>query len=411
MAITLNGSTGISSPGGDTSTSLSTGLLTVTGSTVPVDGMYLPTTNTLAWATASTERLRLDASGNLGLGVTPSAWLIYKAFDIGPYSSLSAAGAEVEVNSNAAYLAGTGWTYKQTAFASQYRQTVGQHRWYTAASGTAGNAISFTQAMTLDAGGNLGVGTSSPSALRVTLEGNGNQLRIRNSTTRYRSDYAVNAVGTAEINVFDDSGGVYMPLNLAANYLSFQTGSGSVTERARIDSSGRFLVGTTSAIATNFVGNFVGTEGVASTATASGGAGFLSRLGAGNGSGYHYFGQDSSANSKFYVVASGAIYSTSTSITAISDISLKENIRPLETGLAEVLALQPRKFDWKNGDGFGIAGFIAQEVEPILPDLVSDYKYNDEETKKGLKMGDMIPTLVKAIQELTARLEALEGAK
>jgi hypothetical protein len=123
--------------------------------------MYLPTTNTLAWATNSLERLRLDALGNLGLGVTPSAWSFYRAFDIGPYSSLSALGAEVEVNSNAAYLAGTGWTYKQTGLASQYRQTIGQHRWYTATSGTAGNAISFTQAMTLDASGNLLVGNTS----------------------------------------------------------------------------------------------------------------------------------------------------------------------------------------------------------------------------------------------------------
>ena len=72
------------------------------------------------------------------------------------------------------------------------------------------------------------------------------------------------------------------------------------------------------------------------------------------------------------------------------------------------MKLQPRRFDWKNGDGKNIAGFVAQEVEEILPDLVSDYKYNDEETKKAIKMGDMIPTLVKAIQELTAKVDKLE---
>ncbi len=70
MPVTINGSTGISSPGGDTSTSLSTGLLTVTGSTVAANGMYLPATNTLSWATNSTRNMTLDASGNLGIGST-----------------------------------------------------------------------------------------------------------------------------------------------------------------------------------------------------------------------------------------------------------------------------------------------------------------------------------------------------
>ena len=64
-----------------------------------------------------------------------------------------------------------------------------------------------------------------------------------------------------------------------------------------------------------------------------------------------------------------------------------------------------------------IQGFIAQEVESIFPDLVYDYQYNESEIKKSIKMGDMIPTLVKAIQEqqtiiddLKARITELENA-
>jgi len=86
------------------------------------------------------------------------------------------------------------------------------------------------------------------------------------------------------------------------------------------------------------------------------------------------------------------------------------------------LALKPRRFDWKNGDAQNVAGFIAQEVQEVLPELVTDYVYNQDEegnnvTKKSLKMGDILPTLVKAIQEqqaiietLTARITALEQA-
>ncbi len=119
---------------------------------------------------------------------------------------------------------------------------------------------------------------------------------------------------------------------------------------------------------------------------------------------------------QFYVGYSGTVYARNTSISALSDQREKENIRPLETGLTEIMALQPRRFDWKNGSGADIAGFIAQEVEGVLPDLVDEYKINEEETRKALKMGDIIPTLVKAVQEqqaiiseLQAKVAALEG--
>ena len=117
---------------------------------------------------------------------------------------------------------------------------------------------------------------------------------------------------------------------------------------------------------------------------------------------------------RFYVDWGGTIHATSTSITAISDQSLKTNIRTLETGLAEVMALKPRRFDWINGDASNVAGFIAQEVEAVLPELVTDAKYSvDEEGndvyKKNLKMGDILPTLVKAIQEQQAIINQLKA--
>jgi hypothetical protein len=197
--------------------------------------------------TTYAERARIDSSGNLGLGVTPSAWQSsMKALQIGSTtfvrdgSSVSIFGNNYYTNSSVQNI------YSTTNFATAYAQNGGQHQWYTAPSGTAGNPITFTQAMTLDASGNLAVGTTSPSSLRLTLEANGNQLRLRNTTTRYRSDLTVINTGTAEWNCFDDTGGVYMPMNLAASVITFSTGSGSVTERARIDSSGNLGIGTSS---------------------------------------------------------------------------------------------------------------------------------------------------------------------
>jgi len=115
----------------------------------------------------ATQALTLDSSGNLGLGVTPSAWSGITAFEqtAGAFSSFST--SQLFVSQNAYYA--SGWKYKNTSTASDYYQSAGSHIWRTAASGTAGNAISFTQAMTLDASGNLGVGTTTTTAARLTL--------------------------------------------------------------------------------------------------------------------------------------------------------------------------------------------------------------------------------------------------
>ena len=111
----------------------------------------------------------IDASGNLGLGVTPSAWGSGRpALEIGGSTTgtlaFNGAGKDGLIVLNAVRDA-TSWKYVNTGYASIAEQYNGTHAWYTAASGTAGNAITFTQAMTLTSNGNLLVGaTSVPSA-------------------------------------------------------------------------------------------------------------------------------------------------------------------------------------------------------------------------------------------------------
>lgn len=123
------------------------------------------TNNYVVIATASTERLRVDAAGNLGLGVVPSAWFsTWRGLQIGASGAL-ASRSDVfgTILFNNALINATGDSaYIGTGAASQYGLIGNEHRWYTAPSGTAGSSISFTQAMTLDASGRLGIGTSSP---------------------------------------------------------------------------------------------------------------------------------------------------------------------------------------------------------------------------------------------------------
>ena len=115
----------------------------------------------------TTTAATIDTSGNLGLGVTPSAWgSAFKGVleqSVGSYVATVGSGSDFYIGTNS-YYDGTSWTYKVNGAATQTRQTGGAHYWYNAASGTAGIGFTFTQAMTLDASGNLLVGTTSQIA-------------------------------------------------------------------------------------------------------------------------------------------------------------------------------------------------------------------------------------------------------
>jgi hypothetical protein len=120
----------------------------------------------LTWS----ERMRLDASGNLGLGVTPSAWSSGKVLEIGNTgnSIWGNSTANFYLTENAYY--NSGWKYASSNGAATYQMLTNSHIWSIAPSGTAGNAITFTQAMTIDASGHLLVGHTN-EALWDTNDG------------------------------------------------------------------------------------------------------------------------------------------------------------------------------------------------------------------------------------------------
>jgi len=203
--------------------------------------------------------LEIDSSGNLGLGITPSAWVIGGAASALQVknASLYGDGASAITSSNCFFNAS--WKYIATAAASQYEQSTGAHKWYNAPSGTAGNAITFTQAMTLDASGNLGIGTTSPvsplTAARGNVTGAGqwasSAIAVYNPTNigSYSQIAFGYTVGTTNAAAYMG----FVSTNQGTNGfgdLVFGTRSVNTdtqpTERARIDSSGNLLVGTTS---------------------------------------------------------------------------------------------------------------------------------------------------------------------
>jgi hypothetical protein len=91
-----------------------------------------------------------------------------------------------------------------------------------------------------------------------------------------------------------------------------------------------------------------------------------------------------------------------------SDARLKENIRDLTGGLDRIRRLKPRTFDWIAGVK-NVAGFIAQEVEGIVPDAVSDNVGENGDVTKTFAPTQLIVHLVSALQELADRCAALEA--
>jgi hypothetical protein len=198
----------------------------------------------LIFGTSATERMRLDSSGNLGLGIIPSAWANSRAYQVGAYAAYAQripGTADLTVSWNATITSGsssgTGYVYRNTGdLASAYEQN-GTHRWYTAPSGTAGNAISFTQAMTLDANGNFMVGGTTAIG-RATVVGGSQQLAFHDGNGGSSNFGLLNYGGTSgELTLnANSSGGNTLIRFLASN-------GGSNAERMRIGSTGTISLG------------------------------------------------------------------------------------------------------------------------------------------------------------------------
>ena len=222
----------------------------------------------------TTELLTIANSGNLGLGVTPSAWdgTLIRAIQItdngGSISSFSTGNTSSKFTfvSNNAFYDNAGWKYATNGSVAQYRLANDNHQWFNAPSGTAGAAISFTQAMTLTAAGRLLINTPTEASYMLDVNGTG---RFKNTTeiNVFSNDYGNNLLlsngfpnngiatsisfghntQSAEPDIMARISG-FVDDRTSGNRkgsLSFITAStGTLTEQMRITSGGNVLIGT-----------------------------------------------------------------------------------------------------------------------------------------------------------------------
>jgi hypothetical protein len=390
--------------------SASTPALTTAGDTNT--GMFFPAADTIAFAEGGAEAMRLDASGNMGLGVTPSAWWSdSKAMQVGAgtvvqgrtgSASFAEIGANVYLDSSATA------KYIATSTASRYQQAGGVHYWYTAPSGTAGNAITFTQAMTLDASGRLGIGTTSPSQLLDVRGTSSPTIKVRNdtATTDTYAQFLFEGVNTFSGTSTSFIRSITSNAGNSSTALTFGTnadGGGAAAERCRITSSGNLGIGTTSPAAKLSVVS----SGVDTVLISTTGVNWSCSTNHTN-SGTQYFEEFTYNSTRIGSIQGN---NTATSYNTSSDYRLKNTISPMTGALAKVALLKPCTYKW-NADGSHGEGFIAHELAEVVPQCVTGAKdaVDAEGNPKyqGIDTSFLVATLTAAIQEQQAIIESLK---
>jgi hypothetical protein len=254
-------------------------------------------------------------------------------------------------------------------------------------------ALTTGSALVFD-GTNLAVGAASPAAKFEVSTGAGTKMRLTSTADNNADiDFYTNSVYRGIIEFNSVGGLIYTIPSLP---LTFGTNN---TERARIDSSGNLLVGTTSQVLTSKIStNFTGNN--------SNGATF-NDTGNGNGAGFIIFSESGTAIGSVSRVASTSAVAFNTT----SDYRLK-TVTGAVTGQGERIdALNPVDYLWKDG-GQQARGFLAHEFQTVYPNSVTgdkdavDADGNPKHQSMQAATSEVIADLVAEIQSLRKRLAA-----
>jgi len=314
------------------------------------------------------ERMRIDQSGNVGIGT-------------------SSPGQKLDVNGsiNAGTANGVS-LFMADSSAIRNTATAGNTMYFDSGVGTGSttgdfqfrSTASFTTRLYINgATGSVGVGTTSPARLfEVTATGTNIPARLGNSQ------------GSLDIGGSD---GVVVNIDTRSWAMGLQTGG---TERMRIDTSGNVVIGATSAAGARFNVTTASAADViyvdANTAGAAGTAVYVLPI-------------RTASTFRGGVRWNG----TSVEYNTTSDIRLKENITDADDASALIDAIQVRKFDWKETGFHQRYGFVAQELVEVAPEAVS--ASSDPEEMMGVDYSKLVPMLIKELQSLRARVAQLEG--
>ena len=338
----------------------------------------------LAFATSNAEKMRVTSSGTVGIGVT------------------STAGGKLAIG-------GTG-----TSAAYQYMSNTGGTGYFGVSSSTGGGILIGDSAYslvlgtggatplhfgtnnniraTIDSSGRVGIGTTTiptaDSMVTVRKDGSANEFNILSGT----SHASVINMGDA-----DDYNIQRIKADNSSNSLQFQTNN---AERMRVTSAGKLCLGTSSAVSSAMLSIVpADTNRIINTRSFN------------TSAQYHHVFQNNSST----FVGGITVSTTATAYNTSSDYRLKTAVTYDWDATTRLKQLRPARFKWivDGDDAVTVDGFLAHEAQTVVPEAVTgthnEVDDDGNPVYQGIDQSKLVPLLVKTIQELEARITALEA--
>jgi len=411
MTLILSGTDGLSDVDGSAATPAIRG-------TDANTGIFFPAADTIAFSEGGAEAMRIDSSGNVGIGTSSPGSILELnragSGAVGPnlYLENSASSATGNASRVSFGIDAGSSAASPTAYIENVKDAAGPGSSYLAF-GTFG--ASLGERARIDSSGNVGIGSTPSGTYKLEVNGSiyGTGFSaVGNATFNRGSGTAYNVAGGIQLQI---DGTTYAAVRQpAAEVLAFYRGSGGTTETARIDSSGNLLVGTTSALGGKFS---------VSTASTSWAGWFQQTQGAGNSclsveysaaapnNATDYFGLfRDNVGQKIQLRSNGGIGNYSANNVNLSDERTKTDIQNAGGYLTKICAIPVRTFKYKDQtDDLLNLGVIAQEVEAVAPELVDVSGFGetpeDGVPLKAIYQTDLQYALMKSIQELKALVD------
>ena len=345
----------------------------------------------------NSEAMRIDSSGNVGIGTSSPDYKTEIEFVASNHTTgLSITNSQAGGFGSALYFTSERSDNNAHVNAARIR-TEGASSW-NSDSTTESHLIfetcnnnSLAEKMRINNAGNIGIGTTgAEKRLHITDSTQANQsIRFGNpSATPY-----------GEIN-YDSSGFEHLYITAKGTTtgfgnIVFNTGA-TPSEAGRINAKGNFIIGTTVSNPVSIADTRLVVELDSSTSGIAVGADGL---------------VDTRAVMTFYndngTVGSITTNGSATAFNTSSDYRLKENVDYTWDATTRLKQLKPARFNFIADKDTTLDGFLAHEVQDIVPEAITGEKDGTE--MQGIDQSKLVPLLVKTIQELEARITALES--